>query len=203
MVEVVAGKPFEDYVHEKIFVPLGMKSSYWTVPHSERGRMSTNFLPAGGCASELIPLDTREDSVWYLQPSFPYGGAGLVMSALDYDQLLAMLMNQGTLNGALVLRPDAVDTALSNLLPNNGKGVDLTQLYAMVGLNVVFGAGGYVTTKPMMAMAEPRAPMAGAGSREPVSGSTGKKAFARAGWSMCSRTSINCRCPTRSRSLAR
>jgi len=147
VVEVVAGKPYEDYVQEKLFVPLGMKSSYWTVPHSERGRMSTNFLPAAGCASELTPLDPRESSVWYLQPSFPYGGAGLVMSALDYDQLLAMLMNQGTLNGVQVLSPKAVDTALSNLLPNNGKDVDLSQLYAMVGQNVVFGAGGYVTTK--------------------------------------------------------
>jgi len=148
VIEVAAGESFEAYVQKKIFGPLGMKSSYWTVPESERGRMSTNFLP--DCKpSVLIPLDTREDSVWYRTPSFAYGGAGLVMSALDYDQLLAMLMNQGTLNGVRVLSPGAVDLALSDLLQGmnvDGRNVDLAELNAMVGPNVGFGAGGYVTT---------------------------------------------------------
>ncbi|MES2442058.1 MAG: serine hydrolase domain-containing protein [Pseudomonadota bacterium] len=147
VVEVVAGKPFEDYVQDKIFGPLAMGSSFWQVPESDRGRMSSSYLPESDPA-KLLLLDSRENSVWYVAPSFPYGGAGLVMSAIDYDELLRMLMNGGALGDARVLSPGAVDTMFSNLLAPM-TGINLDQLYKMVrNPNVTFGAGGYVTTKP-------------------------------------------------------
>jgi CubicO group peptidase (beta-lactamase class C family) len=142
VVEVAGGMPFERFVQTRLFDPLGMKSSYWSVPESEIGRFATNYLWAG---DNRIPLDPAKGSAYAAPPSFPYGGAGLVMSARDYDRFLHMLLNEGTLRGVRVMKPETVRLAMSNLLPvgveferaPGGSGGD-------TGPKMGFGAGGSV-----------------------------------------------------------
>lgn len=143
VIEVAGGIPFEQFVHTRMFGPLGMKSSYWTVPQSELGRFATNFFWAGDTPT---PFDTPQASAFTSPPSFPYGGAGLVMSARDYDRFLHMLLNEGTLNGKRVMKPETVRLAMSNLLPAGvkfslgvgGTGGDAAQV------PMGYGAGGSV-----------------------------------------------------------
>jgi len=142
VVEVAGGMPFERFVQTRMFDPLGMKSSYWSVPDSEVGRFATNYLWAG---DNRIPLDPAKGSAYAAAPSFPYGGAGLVMSSRDYDRFLHMLLNEGTLDGARVMKPETVRLAMSNLLPAGvvfdrapgGSGGDTAP-------KMGFGAGGSV-----------------------------------------------------------
>lgn len=142
VVEVAGGMPFERFVQTRLFDPLQMKSSYWSVPESEIGRFATNYLWAG---DNRIPFDQAKGSVYAAQPSFPYGGAGLVMSVRDYDRFLHMLLNEGTLDGARVMKPETVRLAMSNLLPAGvvfagapgGSGGDTAP-------KMGFGAGGSV-----------------------------------------------------------
>lgn len=142
VVEVAGGMPFERFVQTRLFDPLKMTSSYWTVPESEIGRFSTNYLWAG---ENRIPFDPATNSAYTTPPSFPYGGAGLVMSARDYDRFLHMLLNQGTLDGVRVMNPATVRLAMSNLLPRGvvfegapgGSGGDTAP-------KMGFGAGGSV-----------------------------------------------------------
>ena len=142
VVEVAGGMPFERFVQARLFDPLRMNSSYWTVPESEIGRFATNYLWAG---ENRIPFDPAKGSVYAVPPSFPYGGAGLVMSARDYDRFLHMLLNDGTLDGARVMKPETVRLAMSNLLPAGvvfagapgGSGGDTAP-------KMGFGAGGSV-----------------------------------------------------------
>nr|WP_239987481.1 serine hydrolase domain-containing protein [Sphingosinithalassobacter portus] len=142
VIEVASGMPFDAFVQQRIFDPLGMKSSYWTVPESAAGRLATNYFYLG---SRRIPIDPRQASVFLQPPSFPYGGAGLVMSARDYDRFLHMLLNQGELDGVRVMKPETVQLAMSNLLP---EGVQFGGIGGVTGGttggNLGYGAGGSV-----------------------------------------------------------
>ena len=143
VIEKASGMPFDRFVQTRLFDPLGMKSSYWTVPSGEIGRFATNYAWVG---DKRVPLDPAATSVWLKAPSFPYGGAGLVMSARDYDRFLHMLANSGTLGGVTIAKAETVGTMMSNLLPAGvtfggiGGGTGGTTGAALMG----FGAGGAV-----------------------------------------------------------
>ncbi|MBO9714189.1 serine hydrolase domain-containing protein [Sphingomonas sp.] len=151
VIEVASGMPFDKFLQTRIFDPLKMRSTYFTVPASEVGRFADNYFYTG---STRIPLDPAASSVWLDPPSFPYGGAGLIMSSRDYDRFLHMLANYGTLDGMQVLKPEIAKLAMSNLLP---EGADTSILNATVALGgkLGFGAGGsvYVIGAPGVARA--------------------------------------------------
>ena len=115
---------------------LGMTSTGFRVPQTNIPRLSTNYAPVGGI---LLPIDPASTSIYLDQPAFPFGGAGLVSSAHDYDRFLAMLMNEGTLDGERVLAPETARLAMSNLLP---EGIDTRGTFAD---GAGFGAGGRVS----------------------------------------------------------
>ncbi len=161
VIEVASGKPFDTFVQQRIFNPLKMKSSFWTVPRSEIGRFSTNVAFTRDAMKQLkpdakvdlskipatarIPLDAAATSVWLNPPSFPYGGAGLVMSARDYDTFLHMLQNYGELGGVRIMKAETAKLAMSNLLP---AGVFFPGAVAATGGTTQpmgFGAGGSVS----------------------------------------------------------
>jgi CubicO group peptidase (beta-lactamase class C family) len=114
VIEVASGMPFDRFVQTRLLDPLKLTSSYWTVPASAAGRLATNYAFVGDMP---VPLDPGATSVWLNPPEFPYGGAGLVMSARDYDRFLHMLQNYGTLDGVRILKPETARLAMSNLLP--------------------------------------------------------------------------------------
>ena len=171
VVEKAAGQSFQSFVQTRLFDPLGMTSSYWQVPQSEVGRFATNYAFAQDGAKMMalsggtplmdpnkidpklrIPFDPAATSVYLQAPSFPYGGAGLVMSARDYDRFLHMLQDGGTLDGKRVMKRETVALAMSNLLP---AGIEYTSVSgntggAQKGPKMGFGAGGsvYLEDKP-------------------------------------------------------
>jgi len=142
VIEKASGMPFDTFVQKRIFDPLKMTSSYWTVPASAAGRLATNYTFLG---DKRVPIDPAATSVWLSPPSFPYGGAGLVMSARDYDRFLHMLQNYGTLDGARVMKPETAKLAMSNLLP---PGVTFEGVSGATGgtagPKMGYGAGGSV-----------------------------------------------------------
>ena len=144
VVEVASGMPFDRFVQTRLLDPLKMTSSFWQVPASQADRLATNYVFVG---EKRTPLDPGATSVFLEAPSFPYGGAGLVMSARDYDRFLHMLQDNGTLDGVQVMKPATVALATSNLLP---AGVTFTGIGGATGGTQAtqamgFGAGGSVT----------------------------------------------------------
>jgi len=140
VIEVASGMKFDAFVQKRIFDPLQMKSSFFTVPASEAGRLATNYYYMG---DNRVAVDPGAGSIWLTPPSFPYGGAGLVMSARDYDRFLHMLQDGGTLDGVRVMKPETVKLAMSNLLP---AGADTSLLRGLTNVpgQLGFGAGGSV-----------------------------------------------------------
>lgn len=136
VIEVASGKPFDTFLDERLFKPAGMTSTWFRVPQSEVARLTTNYGVMNGL---LLPIDPAGASIYLDQPAFPFGGAGLVSSANDYDRFLRMLVGLGTIDGVQVMKEETVRAATGDLLP---EGADLTGTW-VAGQR--FGAGGRVT----------------------------------------------------------
>ncbi len=134
VVEKASGMSFERFVQTRLFAPLRMTSTFWQVPPRDVARFASNYVFV---EDDLSPLDPAARSPWLQPPSFPYGGAGLVSSARDYDRFLHMLQNYGMLDGARVMKEDTARLAMSNLMP---AGVT----FESDGQQRGFGAGGVV-----------------------------------------------------------
>lgn len=114
-VEVISGKPFDEFLHDRIFEPLGMNDTYFYLPDSKSDR--------------LVEVQEKKDGKWqnfgktpYYDPDYPKkgaktffsGGAGLSSTALDYAKFLQMYLNKGNYNGHQILSPITVNMILSN-----------------------------------------------------------------------------------------
>ena len=138
MIEVAGGMPFERFLQTRMFDPLGMRSTFFVVPRSELGRMTTNY---GVLGTNQIPIDTGATSV-FADPTMPFGGGGLVSSPRDYDRFLRMLAGRGAIGGTRVMKDATAALAMSNLLPP-GTATEGTYVAGQGQ-----GAGGRVTIAP-------------------------------------------------------
>ena len=135
VIEVVSGMPFDSFLKERIFEPCGMGSTWFRVPESEVGRLTTSYGVINGIP---LPIDPPRASIYLDEPPLPSGGAGLVSSPRDYDRFLQMLLGYGMIDGTRVMSERAVRLGTSNLLP---AGV-ITKGTMIDGQ--AFGAGGRV-----------------------------------------------------------
>ena len=133
VIEVASGMEFETFLKTRMFEPLGMNSTWMTVPDSEKGRLTDNYGLAFG---QVLPLDPAGNSIFLDPPKVPAGGGGLVSSPKDYDRFLRMLLGYGKLGNERVMSELAVRVGISDLIP---KTVDTTGSW-MQGQG--HGAGG-------------------------------------------------------------
>jgi len=127
VIEVASGEPFDRFLQRRLIDPLGMTSTFFTVPEALKDRLSPSY--ERGVFSVHV-LDPAASSIYLEAPPIPYGGSGLVSSARDYDRFLAMIGNRGMLDGQEIMRPDAVAMGVSNLAP---AGVNLAELRMTTG----------------------------------------------------------------------
>ena len=148
VVEVASGMEFEAFLKARLFDPLGMASTWMTVPVSEKGRMTDNY---GIVEGNPFPIDPGVNTVYLDPPEVPAGGGGLVSSPKDYDRFLRMLLGYGRLGRERVMSEAAVRMGVSDLFPDT---VDLAgswmegQGHGAGGrsLNGTFGWGGAAGT---------------------------------------------------------
>ena len=133
IVEVASGMEFEAFLKQRLFDPLGMTSTYMTVPESEKGRLTDNY---GVLGTTVLPIDPGANSIYLDKPFVPSGGGGLVSSPKDYDRFLRMLLGYGKLGNERVMSELAVRVGTSDLIPST---VDKTGSWSE---NEGHGAGG-------------------------------------------------------------
>jgi CubicO group peptidase (beta-lactamase class C family) len=82
LVQVISGQPFEEFLAQRIFRPLGMVDTGFHVREGQGHRLATCYQPTakGGIAVQ----DQAETSGFLKRPSFISGGGGLVSTAADY-----------------------------------------------------------------------------------------------------------------------
>lgn len=113
-IEVVSGMPFDKFLKERLFDPLGMEDTWFYLPGSK--------------ADRLVSVQKRENGKWirypvtFYDPDYPIkgarrffsGGAGLSSTAKDYATFLQMYLNGGELNGVRILSRTTVQSIMGN-----------------------------------------------------------------------------------------
>ncbi len=155
LVAEVSGVPLDEFLRSRIFEPLGMVDTAYSVPDEKRGRVVTVHRAVD---SELV-----EDEVPETVGSGVRGDGGLYGTAADYIRFLRMILNGGELDGTRILSPESVEPMLTNQM---GGIVVETQVSTNTARSLDFpvGAGadtwglGFQVTAPESAMPDMRSP---------------------------------------------
>src|SRR5205814_5275680 len=102
-----AGQPFDAFLRRRLFDPLGMRDTGFSVPPEKQGRFSTSYLTDAQTGA-LVLFDDPATGQWSRPPAFPSGGAGLVSSVDDYFAFGDMLLHDGEHAGVRVLSKESV-----------------------------------------------------------------------------------------------
>lgn len=116
-----SGVPFDEFLRSRIFSPLGMTDTGFSVPAGSLHRLPPQYMtdPATG---ERVVYDPP-DGQWAKPPAFPSGGAGLVSTIGDYAAFAAMLAGGGAYLGRRILSRAAVSLMTSDQLTEAQKAV--------------------------------------------------------------------------------
>ncbi len=159
-----SGQSLETFMRERIFEPLGMKDTAFSVPAEKLNRLAASYWP--NVQTRALELyDDIKRSAWSRPPAFPDGGAGLISSIDDYHAFAQMLLLQGKSGETRILSRLSVQTmitdqltpaqkAVSGLVPgqfdNRGWGFGVCVVTARDDLSAVPGRygwdGGYGTS---------------------------------------------------------
>ena len=135
LVEVVSGKPLDEFFRTRIFEPLGMKDTFFYVPESKIGRLATayTYYPEKGL-NRFPDTPIREGSFVY-SADYPTrgpkklfsGGAGLVSTAMDYARFCQMMLDNGKVGNTRLLSRKSVELMTQDQLgkigPDQGFGL--------------------------------------------------------------------------------
>jgi CubicO group peptidase (beta-lactamase class C family) len=117
-----SGQSLETFMHERIFEPLGMKDTAFSVPADKLNRLAASYWPNPHTGA-LDLHDGVQDSAWSRAPAFPDGGAGLISTIDDYHAFAQMLLLQGQAGETRILSRLSVQTMISDQLTPAQKAV--------------------------------------------------------------------------------
>ncbi len=117
IVEALSGQPFGRYLQEHIFGPLGMADTGFAPSPEQRDRMARVHRRAPD--GSLAPQPPAAPFV----PEFYSGGGDLLSTGPDYLAFVAMLLQEGSRNGARILRPETVALMRRNQIGDLDAGV--------------------------------------------------------------------------------
>lgn len=155
----ISGVPFEQFLKERIFGPLGMNDTDFHVPADKAHRFAACYSadPPGELrfiATERKAMLTLQDdpahSAYLAPPTLFSGGGGLCSTSSDYLTFCRALLNRGELGGVRLIGPKTLALMTTNHLPG---GRDLPamsrSMFAEATYNGIgFGLGFSVTMDP-------------------------------------------------------
>ena len=116
VVEIISGQPLDDFFRERIFEPVGMPDTGFTVPADQTDRAARLYSPHPKTGQAFVsPLESPATTV----PSMLSGGGGLWGTAADYLRFCHMLLGGGRLDDTRLLGSRTVDYMARNHLPGN------------------------------------------------------------------------------------
>src|ERR1700678_594181 len=155
----ISGKPFEQFLQERIFDPLGMKDTGFFVSADKAHRFAACYSasPQGAMTFHatdrkggLTLQDDPATSSFLSPPSFISGGGGLCSTSVDYLTFCRALLNGGELNGVRLIGPKTLALMTSNHLPGGRTLPELSRsLFSEATYHGIgFGLGVSVTLEP-------------------------------------------------------
>ena len=140
VVEIASGKPYDQFLRERLFDPLGMKDTGFALTPAIQPRLVTLYR-RGQNGLERVPDQSGLSSATYFS-----GAGGLVSTAEDYAQFATMLVNGGELNGRRYLSPRTIE-----LMASNHTGEMAGGQMGMSPKGIGFGLGVQVVEDPVAA----------------------------------------------------
>ncbi len=102
IIEVVSGKPYEQFIAERIFVPLNMKDTHYFLPAEKQGRLAVAYTDKDG------KLERFDADPFRTGAKYPAPEGGLYSTASDMARFYQMMLEKGTLDGRRILSAGAV-----------------------------------------------------------------------------------------------
>lgn len=116
VIEVVSGKPLDEFYADRVFGPLGMTDTGFCISPEQAPRLAELYGETDDGGIAPIPgLPVRG------RPRFLSGSGGLVSSAPDFHRFMEMLRRGGELDGARLLSPGSVALMSRNQLPGGAE----------------------------------------------------------------------------------
>jgi len=117
LVEVVSGKPFDEFLRTRIFEPLGMKDTSFFPPDNKLDRLTTAYTYYDGKGLNRFPDTPITEGTFSYSADYPTkgpkklfsGGAGLTSTAEDYARFCQMMLNGGKWGNTRLLSRKTVE----------------------------------------------------------------------------------------------
>ncbi|MFN9920908.1 MAG: serine hydrolase domain-containing protein [Acidobacteriota bacterium] len=109
LIEVTSGLKYEDFIHQRILAPLGMKDSFFFPPEDKKSRIVVNYCTKDGklspCPHSTLGGDSRNlrAGATYPAPEF-----GLYSTAADLAEFYQMMLAGGSWKGKRFLSKASV-----------------------------------------------------------------------------------------------
>lgn len=101
LIEAVSGVRLDAFVSERVFRPLGMRDTGWSVPDDQRARVVTlHRRKSAGLVEEPNPAKLSVE---------PRGDGRLFSTASDYAKFVQLILNRGRVGSTRILKPGTVD----------------------------------------------------------------------------------------------
>ena len=116
LVEVVAERPFDTYLQEEIFNPLGMVDTSFRVADEDLPRLAA--VHEVGRDKKIARVAKGYLAPFRVERPVPLGASGLISTLEDYGRFQAMLLGDGAFGEVRLLKEDSVAQMLD---PHEGK----------------------------------------------------------------------------------
>ena len=139
-----SGQPLETFLRQRLFEPLGMKDTGFSVPEASLDRLATSYWP-DPTSGKLTVYDEAMGSQWSRPPAFPSGAGGLVSTIDDYLAFGQMMLSQGKHGNERILSRLSVELMTTDQLTPEQKAASSLISGFLDGLGWGFGVS--VVTK--------------------------------------------------------
>jgi CubicO group peptidase (beta-lactamase class C family) len=128
LVEVVSGKPLDEFFRTRIFEPLGMKDTYFYPPDGKLDRLATAYTYYDDKGLNRFPDTPITEGAFTYSADYPTrsprnlfsGGAGLVSTAADYARFCQMMLDGGKVGNTRLLSRKSVELMTQDQLGKIG-----------------------------------------------------------------------------------
>lgn len=161
IVEVVSGQPFEVFLQQRLFDPLGMKDTTFYPTDEQRQRLATGYAKDKS-TGELVSVPPRPGYGSRQRP--PLGNGGLFSTGADYANFCLMLLQGGSFRRGAdapdrrLLSPEAMTFLTKPLTGGLPTGFFQNGAYGPRGKNYGWGLGTCILREPHPGVAAPLSP---------------------------------------------
>jgi CubicO group peptidase (beta-lactamase class C family) len=147
LISRAAGKSLGEFLQERIFAPLGMKDTAFSVPASKLDRLASSYWTNFGTGNFEV-FDGIDDSRWGRPPLFESGAGGLVSTVDDLLTFGQMMLNNGQYGSARILSRPSVELMTADQLTPAQKAASDSNFFPGFWESHGWGFGVSIITGP-------------------------------------------------------